>query len=115
MRALGCVIYFFSLSTCCRFKFSIYILTETVKKHDKSNFKCTHIGHGPDVFVYGRMLFGIYLNAYGCKTNEIRKSTATITHKEKMQKVESNKKKKKTKKEAIERVNVHISSNSANI
>lgn len=50
----------------------------------------------------------------GCKTNEIRKSTATITHKEKMQKVES-KKKKKTKNEAIERVNVHISSNSANI
>lgn len=45
-----------------------------------------------------RMLFGIYLNAYGCKTNEIRKSTATITHKEKMQKVESNKKKRKQKK-----------------
>lgn len=22
-----------------------------------------HIGHVPDVFVYGRMLFGIYLNA----------------------------------------------------
>lgn len=89
------------LSQCCRFKFQfIYLELETVKKHDKSNFKCVHCScsyNGSRPFWYGFVLF-VYLviiymrywcclflvhscicslfNAHGCETIKIRKLTA---------------------------------------